>query len=329
VDDNGFGDVVVHQDRFDSLSPLPTWTLPSNGKFFDPPVRGQGEEGFPKPGDVDGDDRPDVVWTEQTGDEPMTVVVVPGDGDRWTQQLVVDPALDVSDAATLVADVTGDGLDDLVLGGRPFDRPDSIHVAVSEGDGFAAPQPWWASDLSDGYQWTGDFDGDGTDEIVYWADDEAHTSGVLRVLRAEGGELVEWATRDLDGRSVNPILAPWLVGDPDGDGEDEIVVVNATARRTFVFDVAGGPVGDPAPWVVNRMSRKEARENLYGDGVLTRTLSDVDGDGDDDMVELHEPGEEEIGVWVRLSDGGAFAEPASWGSLPCATECEDFFRAID
>ncbi|UMG94620.1 protein kinase [Nocardioides sp. TF02-7] len=328
VDGNGYGDVVVQQDRFEHLSPLPTWTLPSNGSFFDAAVRGDGEDGFARAGDVDGDGVPDVVWTDHRSGDPMTVVVVPGDGERWTQQLDLDRTLDISNAATLVADVTGDGLDDLLLGGRP-DGGDTFHVAVSDGAGFAEPERWYASDLADGFQWSGDFDGDGTDEVVHWADDGVHTSGVVRVLAADDGRLVEWAHRDLDGTSVNPFIAPWLVGDPDGDGADELVVVNATTRRTFVYEVAGGPIEDPRSWIVNRMPRAEAREHLYGDGVLTRALSDVDGDGDDDLVELLDPADEEIEVQVRLSDGSSFTAPEAWGGFRCGSECEDAFRAVD
>ena len=75
---------------------------------------------------------------------------------------------------------------------------------------------------------------------------------------------------------------------------------------------------------------EDARDQLFGSDVSDYITSDVDGDGDADLIELHDPeeGSTEIGFEVWISDGSAFADAASWGSMDCASECEDLFTFV-
>jgi hypothetical protein len=53
-------------------------------------------------------------------------------------------------------------------------------------------------------------------------------------------------------------------------------------------------------------------------------LSDVDGDGDDDLVLLRPPVDGEYHVDVGLSDGTAFGTLSSWATFPCfSKKCDE------
>jgi hypothetical protein len=327
VDGDGYGDLLLNQTRSGTFTPLALWTLPSFGGGFGTPERAATQEGYASAGDIDGDGKLDVLWATDDAAQ-LTVHVLPGAGDPWEQTVTLADGVNIADYDVAPVDLTGDGKADLVIPGQT--DHDDVYVAVSTGDGFEEPQQWWASDQSYGYWWDGDFDGDGTGELLYWADSDAAQAGEVRLLGADGERLTELANRPLKGASLNPNLSPWMVGDPDGDGQDELVAFTAKGRRIVVSELTDGALTDPATWWFTKLTDEEAAEQVHDTSVLTYTLSDVDGDGDDDAVEVLRAVDDEIRVTVRISDGSAFADPVDWGSLSCdGDECEDTLWAVD
>jgi hypothetical protein len=332
LDGDGYGDVLIHQTRFEALNPLSTWTVPSTGLQFGTPVRAGAEAGNPLIGEVDGDARPDVVWLDED-DDRLTVAVVPGDGERWTTTLDLDPAFDIKAYNAGLGDLDGDGRDDLILYGDPSDELDSLHVALAGDGGFATPQQWYSSELADTFVKVADLDGDGAVEVVAFGKD-AQDVDVMRVLRPEDGRLVMLTERTLTGAGVDPFLIEWFVGDVDGNGDDEIVAPNAAGRVIFVYDFADGAFVPRARWYTEKVALDEARKNLYDSGVAGSALSDVDGDGDADLVERRYEAnngrnDDGLDLWVQLSDGSAFGDRQRWGALACAPECDDGFDLVD
>lgn len=338
---DGKGDVLIHQSRFDALSPLGLFTVPSTGLQFGSPQRASAEIGDPLFADVDGDAVTDVVWYEEE-DDRMAITVVPGKGEKWTTELTLDPAFDIKGYNAETGDIDGDGKDDLILVGDPSLERDGLHVALSEGDGFAAPAQWYDSDLSDSQLWFGDFDGDDKPEIVYfgvdWGAEEKEDDEVeyLRLLRPEDGRLVEVDERVLGGAGVNPGLALWMRGDVNGDGDDELVVGGVTRQAVWVYDAVGDTLPPRVAWHTTRRTLEEAKAQFHSGTWRGAGLSDVDGDGDADLVELHEVRESEgsedavteLALFVQLSDGEQFADPEEWGRLECASECENSFDIV-
>ncbi|MBU2693638.1 serine/threonine-protein kinase [Pimelobacter sp. 30-1] len=327
-----YGDVLIHQTRFEALSPLSTWTVPSTGVQFGSPLRAGAEVGRPLLADVDGDRRTDVVWLDED-DDRMSIVVVPGKGERWTAELDLDPAFDIKDFNAAAGDLDGDGKDDLILFGDASDDADGLHVALAGDKAFAAPEQWYTAPLSQSLPVAGDFDGDGKDEVVYFARDDAQEANIMRVLRPEDGKLVEASSKVIGGAAVNPLLVSWLPGDVDDDGADELVAANATGRAIFVYDIVDDTVAPRTRWFSAQVATDDARKALYDSGIAGEGLSDVDGDGDADFVTLRyreNNGAKDDGLvlWVQLSDGRSFGEPEQWGELGCAPECDDGFAIV-
>ncbi|WP_182377952.1 protein kinase [Nocardioides sp. WS12] len=338
LDGDGHGDVLIQQSRFDALSPLPTWTLASTGALFQKAQRTASAAGSPARGDVDADGRPDIVWAEETSDEILAVHVEPAEGEPWDTDVRIEPDYDLQDFTAQIGDVTGDGRGDLVLVGDAGDV-DTIHVAVGTKDGFAAPAPWYRSELSQGSIWVGDFDGDDVADVLYAADlddgagdpDPAteDVAGLIRVLVADGDGFT--ATKDLDLTNAPraPLLSDWSIGDIDGNGDDELVIVGATNTGIIAYDFVDGALTEQGVWWSISRTKEERREEFAKDALVDATLSDVDGDGDSDLVQLLNTDEAALGVNVRISDGSKFADPEDWGALACGTECEDSFAFID
>lgn len=328
---DGFGDLLVHQERPLSDTPLSVWTVPSNGVALDAPERTPAEPGTVVLGDVDGDDRPDRLWADEETEGELSVVVQPGDGEPWTTAVPLGADLDLALYATLVADVDGDGSGDLVLLNDPYEGAAGVFVARGNGDGFDAPTQWFRAD-DDGYLWAGDLDDEPGDELVYWVGgDAAESSGTMQVLKADGERFAVAASEELAGAAINPTIASWEVGDVDGDGVQELVAPNITRRVVYVYRFDGTAIADREAWHRTARSVEDARKQLFDSGVLGYALSDVDGNGSADLVEMHAPeeGTTTIRFDVLLSDGEQFADAAEWGVLDCGADCEDdAFRLI-
>jgi hypothetical protein len=156
------------------------------------------------------------------------------------------------DPPPLLADVDGDGRDDLCVPRSGSLLCDTAH------DGGAAETKTSPFGLPGDVPLAGDLDGDGRDDACVRRGnrvlcDSKHDGGGPDLVRAFGrpGE-------------------PALLGDPDGDGFDDVCVVR---DRRFLCDTGGD--GGAAEWVLS------LREELPA-GEWTPLLGDDDGDGRDE-----------------------------------------------
>lgn len=183
-------------------------------------------------GDVDGDGYDDVVvWDSEHGEwqvalsDSKKLVPHPGNGEfkwlkNWARGRKWQP---------FIGDFDGDGKADLLVWYPPTGE---WQVALSTGTGFSpSPGPGnfiWLKPWAQGDEWVpliGDFNGDGRDDIVVWNP----TSGEWQVAFSEGdrfnpgpiGGQPVWLNNWGIGREWSP-----LIGDFDGDGKSDILVVN-------------------------------------------------------------------------------------------------------
>lgn len=196
----------------------------------------------------------------------------------------------------LLADVDGDGLHDVVGFGE-----DGVVVAVSLGDGLAAPERWTDEFAAAGGWQLGrhprvlaDVDGDGALDVVGFADDG------VRVARGSGRDFqpsTRWVAAYGDGEwQVG--LHPRMLADVSGDGLPDIVGFHDAG--VLVSLSTGRGFTPPAQW----LDALGTEDGFESQDRFPRVLADVDGDAHADIV-----GFAGRGVFLARSTGEGFAGP--------------------
>jgi hypothetical protein len=242
-------------------------------KILNPDARTQDEFGFAVVGleDVDGDTVPDLA-VAAIGDDTLigsgsgSISVISGaDGSSVRTLVIPGGAANANLGTSLarIADLDGDGLDDILAGAPGVDDPlpnSGVVVALSPRDGalirtFADPLAGSNIDLGTSVSAVPDLDGDGVTEVLSGApqDDTAGSNAGLAVL-------FSGATGTVLQRLTDP-----LAGDGDGFG----------TAVTALPDVTGGGLPElivAAP-LVNTVDGSDV-------GALTIFASEADCDGD-------------------------------------------------
>ena len=165
--------------------------------------------------------------------------------------------------------------------------------------------------------WLADLTGDGLDDAVVW---DATTGGGIRVAPSDGSRFAAAPLLHELGCTAPPAVAA-LHGDATGDGRADVACVGASTGWSVAEGTHGGGqiLGSLRPW--------SSVMPLAGVGVR-RWLADVNNDSKADAVEFSPV----AGWWVQLSNGSAFAGPATnWAatSAPCANGSAVFASDVD
>lgn len=280
----------------------------------------------PVAGDWDGDGLGDVRVARSVfrdGFESLPVVLLASDGSALGEA--------VEDAGTMQrpksGDVDGDG------------RPDLVEVVESDDDSEVTTTVWrstaegeveelssqtfrWRTDF--GFYGVGDFDGDGRDDLAARVVNGGEAVGVrFKVLLSTGERFRKTPTTRLEDARYG--VADYTAADVDGDGADELVhlITDRWGEDEYGATLAvqrfvNGSFGTPQELVAPTSGGPDFP-------YLDVAASDVDGDGDEDVVRLHSyddaAGTAEVEVY--LSDGDTVQDPVTWGEVPCTTEgCE-------
>lgn len=346
LDGDGRGDVLLdHIDPETSGKVGETVFLPTGDDGLGEPVvepypDAVDIDSFPRLqlADVDGDGHLDKVFASAV-DIALVIDVVPADGEPWHQEIRSEgTAWGPSDsAAALFADMDRDGRADLIVANE-YVHNDGVRLFVGlSGEGeFADPEQWYESgDDADLVQFdVADFDGDGEDDVLATLEGDGPGDGrrpwdiELQLITSDGSALVDAGeARSLEPDSYKQGVR--LYGDLDGDGADEPLLVGPEGFATTEFAEGSSPEvaviwqagPDNRAWQ-NRFARYSS--SATADWVM----SDVDGDGDDDLVFLKYHGDPDKPVTVRMAEDGEFAPPVPWGSFSCTPSCSDSFSPI-
>ncbi|SFQ66400.1 Repeat domain-containing protein [Amycolatopsis arida] len=191
------------------------------------------------------------------------------------------------------ADFTGDGRDDVVT--FTHGPLADVYVAVSTGSGFSGSSKWHDFFSLDGETpLTGDFDGDGKDDIVTFT----HGSGADVYVALSTGTGFAVARKWHDFFSLNGEVP--AVGDVNGDAKDDIV----TFTRNDLADVyvalsTGTGFTASAKW-----------HDYFGLSGESPGVADVNGDGRSDIVTFTQGANAD--VYVALSTGTGFTTSTKW-----------------
>ena len=325
-DGDGLGDVLLRVYGANDGT-VRNYVLASDGTALAPPTKAPVGNGLAAYGDVDGRPPAEIVEFENLLDgDKSRAVTLGSDGSRVVSKFAPSPT--VGNAYPLLADTDGDGRDDLVLWyDTGADTGADIQVARSTPDGFAEPVQWYlTAEWNQFYDqlYGGDVDGDGHDDLVTHVRVPAPKGKIstqLRVLLARGTrfEPVDVRRTITTTSNLNPT---GTTGDVDGDGSTEVVIYVEGHREQElrVYDAGPGSDGrldNGRVWA--RDDEPEDREHRS-----SLLLSDVDGDGDDDLVLLRPATEDGHRIDVGLSDGSSFGPLETWAEVPCfSKKCDE------
>lgn len=317
LDGDGLGDVVA--TFVDGASGTPVgYRYTSTGTTFT--VSDDTDEVYPVVGDLDGDGVDDTVTPTVLGggEVRLSSSLAPLD-DTVVRGIDVERDLPFVDA--LVGDVNGDGDNDLLLWGQSGPRTVTVWALLDDGGTLADPTVWLEleqSHVNATSMSLADYDDDGAaDLLVVLPTGQVDFAGASTVyVGAKGTRLYSSdragfsATGPLTEDSVLSTTGFLQPGDYTGDGTPLVAVSDPDGLGVSFFDVTADGL--------------ESRPLLHvdlGRSTFVATArfvpSDVDGDGDDDVVVTRRASKRLYqDVQVAIAEGDRFDTPTVWAPAP-------------
>ncbi|MBF8194343.1 VCBS repeat-containing protein [Nonomuraea sp. K274] len=259
---------------FTSIAELAVYYTGTSGKMYGG-----------SPADFNDDGKDDIVTFTQGSTADVYVSASTGSAfgasGKWRDRFAL------SGETPYTGDFTGDGKDDIVTftQGSTAD----VYVSASTGSAFGASGKWRDRfALSGETPYTGDFTGDGKDDIVTF------TQGSTADVYVSASTGTTFAT----GSKWNDWFAPGgeipAVGDFDGDGKDDVVTfTRGDSADVFVATSTGTGFRAGAKW-----------HDFFAPHGEFPAVGDVDGDGKDDLIVFTQGSTAD--VYVALSTGTSF-----------------------
>jgi MYXO-CTERM domain-containing protein len=300
---DGVGVVRLFSGSPDGLVESPSWsfagTQPADG------ANGRGVGSTMVLDDFDGDGHLDLAvvardYTNAFGAGQLLVFLGSDAGLSAQPDQQFDPTFVQSSIGHLlrVGDIDGDGMDELAV--LDFSSSSTSKVRLYRGDpaGLAATDEVEFEFAGTFYDWTfgggppvtGDFDGDGRGDIVYY-DTSALNRVLVRPATAAGYadspilEILSPIPEDDEGAPLGGFSTSFSVGQLDGDFADDLVIASELDEVNpnwtgFVHAVASGAEG--LPDTVSGTIAHEPSDHYFAWGVWAS--GDVDGDGFADVA---------------------------------------------
>jgi fibronectin type 3 domain-containing protein len=220
-------------------------------------------------GQLDGDGRLDVAGV---GWGTNTVGVLLNDGHGGLSPRVSYPVQHDGYDDLEIADVTGDGRDDLiVMSGQGFVPNVSVLAQLTSGGFGAAAEYSVASNVLTHGVGVGDVNGDGRNDVVASYGGNRPASAIAVLAQTASGTLAAPA-----GSSSYDIPEPVEVADVDLDGRADVVLLHGGWLKAGVYrQQSNGTLGPEELYAIPYASHY----NPHG-----LTVGDVNGDGSPDIV---------------------------------------------
>jgi hypothetical protein len=259
-------------------------------------------------GDFNGDGKEDVLSIVENyvnNAYVYSIAAVLGKGNGTFQAAVLTTVL--SQDPILIADVNGDGKDDLIQV-HPGNTPSTFDVWLSNGDGtFSQGKSYQVSPATLQGGLMTDVNSDGKIDMLAI---DSQTPGLVRTLLGNGDGTFQAAT------SVTlPSQAPGdlVFADFNGDGKPDFAGISTTGQVVIYLQEGGNFVLTGAPMTTP--------DSSYG--ICGLSAGDMTGDGKADVVTVNCDGGDDntVSVYVNSGDGTFatgvyYADAASAGTSP-------------
>ncbi len=213
-------------------------------------------------------------------------------------------------------DYNGDGKDDLaMLYGYKAERDVRAFVFLSDSDKFVNSASWFQAGRNN-WDWegsklvTGDFDGDGKDDLLVLYGYQTERDVIAFVLKSDGNKFKSPKSWFQAGRNNWDWAGSKLsVGDYNGDGKDDLAILYGYQVErdviAFVFTSDGSKLNSPQNW----WQAGAGNWDWAGSKLLS---GDYDGDGKDDMAMFYGYGGSQSAIFGFISSGNKFNTTPIW-----------------
>ncbi|MFF3925267.1 DUF2334 domain-containing protein [Paenibacillus lactis] len=216
------------------------------------------------------------------------------DNGLCSMRLILAGWPDRAGGKEMVGDFNGDGIDDIAVW---YSQLGQCHIALGTAKGGMHPSGVWlhTPDYADWDAYTGDFNGDGRDDLLFWNPAAGQVALALADLHGFRQPLLltERIVYDPEPRLVLGI------GDVNGDGQDDLVLWNPSQEIFEVWVSQGGHFYYEGVWFRTDASQLGS--------ITSFRVTDVDGDGCDDLLLM----DRVQGYWyIIYSSGKTFGPEA-------------------
>ncbi|MFC7897187.1 FG-GAP-like repeat-containing protein, partial [Streptomyces sp. NPDC057381] len=259
-------------------------------------------------GDFNGDGRGDAAVLKGYSDTSVKMWVAPGraDGgfeDPYTAWSAPAGSFHISYMTPQVGDFNGDGRDDVAVWYAYTDGTTKLWTFTSTDRGtFNAPFSSWSAPSGTWLRTrskfvTGDFDGDGRDDLsVFYGQGDNTVKTYVFPAAPDGGftaPAVWWQTPHLDWNATTP-----QAGDFNGDGRDDTLIWYAYPDGSDkAWTMLSGEADGTDRFGSAKVTLASPPGNLDVDRMRFLT-GDYDGDGRDDLATLNHQADGVVKMWT-------------------------------
>jgi len=260
--------------------------------------------------DVNGDGNKDLLITGVNENDALTAILYLGSGDGSFEEAATD-LTGVQDGATSIADVDGDGNEDLLVTGRDENFAPTATLYLGAGNGNFQEAGAGLAGVINSSTSIEDLNGDGNKDLLITGWDGSNPTATLYLGGGDG--TFEEAGADLTGVRFGATS----ITDIDEDGNKDLLITGWDGSNPTATVYLGGGDG----------TFVEADAGLTGVWFSATSIADIDNDENEDVLLVGRDENNSATATLYLGGGdGTFeeAETDLTGSTFSATSIADF-----